>query len=527
MGLPDEIHSSQKIKQQLELKGLSLTDIEEQLSLFKRGMPPVRLVRPARIDDGIRKFPADRVEALTGLQHIARDNGRFLKLVPASGAASRMFKALQDLESRQEKIDFDYLRANRDSDRSALEGLTFFENLDKFAFYDDLNEAVKKNGQNLSDLLDNGRLKEIMQVILKPEGLGYSDFPKGMIPFHKYSKTTRTAVAEHLHEAIRYVLDSDGTARLHFTVQEKHRDNFMKHIEFCRKQFADEEVNFEISVSSQRKDTETLAVTLEDQPLLDEEGLLLFRPGGHGALLYNLLDLNADLVYIKNIDNVIPGNLFEAQVVYKQVLGGLLVELQDKIFGALRDLESDDISSERLRAIAIFSRDNLNIDVPEELFKQGGEDLKRFLAEHLNRPLRVCGMVKNEGEPGGGPFWIENSEGQVSLQIVESAQVDLDNPEQKEIFESSTHFNPVDIVAGLRDYRGRPFDLLKYRDMEAGIITVKSRYGREIKAMELPGLWNGSMAHFNTVFVEIPIETFNPAKTVNDLLRPRHQKTED
>ncbi|MBD3380758.1 MAG: DUF4301 family protein [candidate division Zixibacteria bacterium] len=525
MGLPDDIQSSQKIKQQLELKGLSLTDIQEQVSFFNQGMPPSKLVRAATVGDGIRRFPDERVEALTGLQHIARDNGRFLKFVPASGAASRMFKALQDLESRQEKIDFDYLRANRDSDRSALEGLTFFENLDKFAFYEDLNEAVKKDGQNLSDLLDNGRLKEIMQIILKPEGLGYSDFPKGMIPFHKYQLEIRTAVAEHFHEAIRYVQDSDGTARLHFTVQEKHRDGFEKHIEQCRQQFTGEQVNFEVSISSQRKDTETLAVTLEDRPLLDEEGLLLFRPGGHGALLYNLLELEADLVYIKNIDNVIPANLFEQQVLYKQVLGGILVEIQDEIFGALRDMEGDDISAERLRAIAIFSRDNLNIDVPDELFKQGGEELKRFLAKHLNRPLRVCGMVKNEGEPGGGPFWVEDSKGQVSLQIVESAQVDLNNPDQKDIFESSTHFNPVDIVTGLRDYRGKPFDLLEYRDMEAGIITVKSRYGREIKAMELPGLWNGSMAHFNTVFVEIPIETFNPVKTVNDLLRPRHQQT--
>jgi hypothetical protein len=400
----------------------------------------------------------------------------------------------------------------------------FVRDLPRYAFFRDLDAGLSAAGQNLDELITRGRGQEILDFILNERGLHYAGKPKALLKFHQYGDQSRTALEEHLMEAALYVKDVNGVCRIHFTVSEEHLESvkelLVRVTSLYEQRFA---VRFEVGLSVQSDSTDTIAVDLENRPFRDRTGRLLFRPGGHGALLYNLDRIDGDIIFIKNIDNVVPQRLQKAAVRYKKMIGGYLVSLQRELFGHLEALSDPASSEQAIDAAFRFAAERLACNLPYGFEGQPLEKRRQRLIERLNRPLRVCGMVKNEGEPGGGPFWVTGMDGGCSLQIVEEVQVDKQQENQSAIWASSTHFNPVDLVCGVRDFRGRKFELTRFVDPEQVVVSTKSYEGRDIKAIELPGLWNGSMAFWHTVFVEVPIETFNPVKTVEDLLRPAHQ----
>jgi hypothetical protein len=409
----------------------------------------------------------------------------------------------------------------------AREFVVFHDCLRQFAFYPELQALCAARSHNLEDLLAARRYREILYQVLTEAGLHYQDLPKALIKFHAYGDASRTPLEEHLVEAAAYVQDQAGNCRLHLTILPRHRQLFQRFL--ARMQPALEEhfgCRFAVDFSYQHPATDTLAVDADNRPFRDSQGRLVFRPGGHGALLENLQHLQGDLVYIKNIDNVVPDRLKEPTILWKKILGGLLVDLQAEIHRRLRTLGQNSGRGALAHTLQ-FAQERLGVAFPPRILELP-EDLARdFVVRALNRPLRVCGVVQNQGEPGGAPFWIQEADGSLSLQIVEKAQVDLDDPEQRAVWETATHFNPVDLVCAFRDDQGVPFDLAEYVDHEAVFICRKSLEGRELKALELPGLWNGAMARWLTVFVEVPITTFNPVKTVFDLLRPEHQPEEN
>lgn len=445
---------------------------------------------------------------------------RVIKFVPASGAASRMFKDLFQFLNDYSSSDVDLRKFKEDDEYQAVR--YFFDNLEKFAFYEDLSLALKMDELEISDLIESNKPQIVLEYLLTEKGLNYGNLPKGLIKFHKYDDGSRTPVEEHLVEGALYARSNPEEAILHFTVSPEHENKFKEHIEKVLKTYSEiYHLYYGISFSKQKPSTDTIAVDLSNIPFIQENSEILFRPGGHGALIENLNDLDGDIIFIKNIDNVVPDHLKEKTVQYKKALAGKLLEYQERIFNYLNILEEESTYSPSFMGeISNFIQDELC----EELIP-GHEmiDARAYFIKKLNRPLRVCGMVKNEGEPGGGPFWAENPDSTISLQIVESAQVDNDDPEQVEIAKSATHFNPVDLVCGIKNYKGDRFELTKFIDPQTGFISQKSQGGRELKALELPGLWNGAMSDWITIFVEVPIETFNPVKVVNDLLRPQHQ----
>jgi len=438
--------------QQLESHGISLPQAEQQMNDFRTGFPALDIVGPASVKDGIMKLSKQQQDEYIALWQQYLDEGHsVLKFVPASGAASRMFKNL-----------FEYL--DNGEDNAFMQ--EFFAGKDKFAFAPELEG---KEG------------KEAVRYLL--EDMNYGKLPKGLLLFHKYRDGARTPALEHLVEGALYAA-SNGVVRLHFTVSHEHLPLFRKHIADNLKKFEDKYgVKYEITFSEQQPSTDTLAANPDGTPFRTKDGKLLFRPGGHGALIHNLNEQDADIVFIKNIDNVVPDRLKKDTVRYKQVLAGVLVEEQKRVFARLQDP---------------------NLSAEER--------------ERLNRPIRVCGVVKNTGEPGGGPFLVREEDGSISRQILESSQI-----EDKSLMAKSTHFNPVDLVCSLRDAEGKHYDLPKYVDPKTGFISSKSKDGKELLALELPGLWNGAMSRWNTIFVEVPVSTFNPVKTVNDLLREQHQ----
>lgn len=491
----------------------------EQMGIFRKGLSFVKLNRPCTINDGIIKLKETEFDELLKLHSLESNKGRFMKFVPASGAATRMFK---DLISTFENTNINTLQENISKEIDFT--IKFIKNIKKFAFYNDLYLKITELGLNVDDTIATSDYKTILDLLLFNKGLNYSILPKGLIPFHKYSDEIRTPFMEHLIEAIEYSADENKLSKVHFTVAREFFTEIENHINEISKYLQDRG-NFELSLTIQKKSTNTIAVDLNNEILLDDDNHLVFRPGGHGALIENLNEINGDIVYIKNIDNVQTDSLKSDTILYKKLLGGFLVKTQNKIFDYLKGLLLSDISSGFISEIAEFSREVLSI-IPSDNYKIISLNEKvEFWKNQLNRPLRVCGMVKNSGEPGGGPFWVYGNNGELSLQIVESAQIDVNNVEQKLIFNSSTHFNPVDLVCGLRDVDGNQFDLTKYVDINMSFITAKSLGSKEIKAYELPGLWNGSMAYWNTVFVEVPDTTFNPVKTVNDLLKEEHLQT--
>jgi len=510
------LREAENVLQQIMDSGVAEDSIAEQMQRFKAGFAFTRLARPCTPGDGIKRIPVEDRPRLISVFHRAMGVGRVTKFVPASGAATRMFKSLLALYGRGDQED-----CLQGEDADSLFGKVFFASLDKFAFYGELADVMDNNGVSLAHCLANADYKTILRYTLKPEGLNYGQLPKGLIPFHKYKKVSRTPFAEHVAEAVEYATDNQGKARIHFTVGPEHRQAIEKHVSRILTSYPD--IRFEVSYSEQKTQTNTIAVDLSNEGFRSRDGKLLFRPAGHGALLVNLNELQADLVFLKNIDNVVPDRLKGDTFEFKKVLGGLLVELQNKTFDYVRLLKRSLPDGKMLSAMAEFAVSDLSIVLPENYAHMTGEEKAEFFSVMFNRPMRICGMVKNQGDPGGGPFWVYGTNGLATPQIVEKSQVDLDDSSQAACLASATHFNPVDIVCGVRDSEGRPFDLMERIDEETGFISIKSKDGQELKALELPGLWNGSMADWITVFVEVPLSTFSPVKTVNDLLKPEHQ----
>jgi hypothetical protein len=501
---------------QIKARGSHPEDVDMQIVYFKKGFPFLKIVEAASCGNGIIRLSEDdlhRYEELYARK--AEEELSIMKFVPASGAASRMFKslfsALEKLESG--KSEEDVLNSNGDA-------AGFYKRLHDFAFYSALMTCLEKASVKPD-------LKSCLEYLLTEKGLNYGNLPKGLLLFHRYEGFERTPFEEHMAEGALYAMDHDKHVKLHFTVSPEHEKVFKRLFETVEAGYEIEYgAVYDISFSQQKPSTDTIAVGLDNEPFREKDGSLLFRPAGHGALLENLNDLNADLVFIKNIDNVVPDKYKETAILYKKVLAGLLLQYQERIFEyqkMLHEKFSHTLDSGFLAEAANFLENSLNVKPPADQYYTEKEELVQYLKDKYDRPIRVCGMVKNEGEPGGGPFFAMNPDGTVSLQIAESVQIDAHDPVQMKIAHHATHFNPVDLVCGLKNYRGEKYDLLRFRDPDTGFISKKSKDGKDLKAQELPGLWNGAMSDWNTLFVEVPVETFNPVKTVNDLLRKQHQ----
>ena len=510
---------SEKDIKQIESKGLTLEKVNEQINLFKKGLPFSNLLKAAIVDDGILKLTEDENVEFVNLFDLEKNVLSILKFVPASGAASRMFKFLfQFLE------DF---KPEKDNINSVLKDKNlqvFFNSLEKFPFYHIINAKVKEVYPNYDELNSSLKYYFFVKTMLDENSLGYGSSPKGLLPFHQYeNQVVSSPFEEHLYEGVFCASDTKN-AKLHFTVSEKHQAKFELEFERVSEKVTNKSgKQFEVSYSFQKQSTDTIAVTLENEPFRNDDGSILFRPSGHGALLENLNDLDADIILMKNIDNVVVSRYRNEIIKYKKVLAGVLIQLQKQAFKKLRNIDNNQVTSEEIIRISEFLKTKMNVIFTSEFQDYSKNQQIKYLKEKLNKPIRVCGMVKNEGDPGGGPFWVKDENGNVSLQIVESAQVDLGNKQQEDILKKSTHFNPVDVVCGVKNYKGNKFDLTKFVDPKAAFISSKTSAGKALKALELPGLWNGSMANWNTIFVEVPLITFNPVKTVNDLLKDAHQ----
>ena len=482
--------------------------VEAQIERFRKGFPWIKIVGPATPERGIGALSQEEEKEALDYLGKASVAGK-CKFVPASGAASRMFKdifaGLAQLES------------GKDVEKgSAVD--TLASRIEDFAFY-----SPELFG-GASDSMEYR--KKVAAGVLTDKGLGYGSKPKGVLLFHRYPEEARTAFAEHLVEAQEYMRNSDGTCNLVVTISPEHRELFEAALADVKEKFEKRYgVRYNITFTFQSKATDTVAVDMKDRPFRKDDGSLLFRPAGHGALIYNLNDVADELVSIKNIDNVANERFLPVTARYKKILMGRALLLRDRIFSYLRalDAETDPAapSCHRLcNEIESFLDRSLCTQVP---LTSSPAERVALLRSKLDRPIRVCGMVKNQGEPGGGPFITRSRDGSTSLQILEGVQISKEDAGAVESLSRATHFNPVDLVCCLNDYKGKKFDLLKYVDEDAGFISSKSWQGRELKALELPGLWNGSMSDWNTQFVEVPVETFNPVKVVLDLLRPAHQ----
>lgn len=502
---------NQKDLQQIRSKGIHIDEINRQIKHFKQRFPSSDITMPATPGKGILILTeGDELH----FQDVFLDNApdfRVCRFVPSSGAATRMFKSLYEALEAMEGL-------SKAEQEEWLEGKNklgrFFRKLEKFPFYEDLS------------LDENSTPEEVIRQLLGEEGLNYGSKAKGLLKFHKYSKTDRrTAFEEHVREAVKYCSNRQDTVRVHLTVSPDNLDGFQTEAARILPAIEKETgMNIDLSFSFQKAETDTIAVDLKDEPFRNPDGSLLFRPAGHGALIYNLDALEADLVFISNIDNVAPDAKKNTRVKYKQILGGVLLEVRSKVFYYLQQLYGDEkLEKTRMDSMLTYLHERLGIAIPDMLEEWDASEERKWLIAKMNRPIRVCGMVRNEGEPGGGPFYVRSESGEVSLQIVESSQIDLEDPEKALLVSESTHFNPVDLVCSIVDYQGKKFNLKSYVDQNTGFISEKSTGGKSLKALELPGLWNGAMAHWLTLFVEVPVDTFSPVKTVNDLIRKEHR----
>lgn len=497
---------------QIKEKGISEDLIAMQLKQFETGFPFLKLEAAAAIGQGIQAVDDESRNNYCKIWDEYKSQGHeIVKFVPASGAASRMFKDV-----------FAFADADYDVPTTAFEK-KYFDGIENFAFYEVLDKTCQNlYGKGVKQLTEEGNYKNVAKAMLSVEGMNYGQLPKGMLLFHNYEEGPRTPMEEHLVEGALYAA-SAGKARVHFTVSHEHMDMFKQRVAEKADGYAKKYgISYDISFSEQKPSTDTIAVNSDNTPFRNDDGSLLFRPGGHGALIENLNEISADVIFIKNIDNVVPDRLKEDTVEYKQVIAGILVDTQAKAFDYLRLLDTGKYTHEQLEEIIRFVQQNLCCRKSDIKHLEDAE-LVIYLRNKLNRPMRVCGVVKNVGEPGGGPFLTYNQDGTVSLQILESSQIDTANEEYMKMFKEGTHFNPVDLVCAVRDYKGNQFNLPEFVDKTTGFISSKSKSGRELKALELPGLWNGAMSDWNTIFVEVPLSTFNPVKTVNDLLREQHQ----
>lgn len=500
----------------LQNKGISKDQVRDQLEIFQEGIPFVNLENAAVVGDGISKFSPAEEETLIVEFEKSKAGLSLLKFVPASGAASRMFKALFNFlevyNPSEEKLDA-YFERSGDKDLMA-----FTDRLEDFPFY-----GIIKNRIGGKEKTDGEAVHLFIKELLSEEGLNYGFYPKGLLPFHEYKNHSATPFEEHLKEGAAYA-NTGGEAKLHFTISEQHTELFEQQFEAINKRVSKTtQIGFNVDYSYQKSSTDTIAVDLENQLFRNTDGSLLFRPGGHGALIENLNEQDADIIFIKNIDNVVVPENAEVVTKSKKVLAGVLVKAQQKAFMYAKLLDAHKVNEDQLKEIKEFLEGELNVRFSDSYETYTFDEQVKILQDKINRPIRVCGMVKNEGEPGGGPFWIKDDKNRISLQIVESAQIDTSNESQNQIVAQATHFNPVDLICGVRNFKGEKYNLLNFVDPKQGFITGKTKDGKELKALELPGLWNGAMAFWNTIFVEVPLLTFNPVKTVNDLLKPTHQ----
>ena len=497
---------TEKDLKQIAQRGITEEQIKTQLKEFETGFPFLKLEAAASVGNGIvAPNESERKLYVKAWEDYKAAGKRIVKFVPASGAASRMFKNMFAF------VDADYDVPTTDFEKK------YFNEIEKFAFYEALDAVcVKNEGKSIKVLMAEGNYKAVAANMLKADGLNYGQLPKGMLLFHKYAEGSRTPMEEHLVEGALYAA-SNGEAHVHFTVSHDHLAFFKAKVAEKADGFAQKYgIKYDITFSEQKPSTDTVAANPDNTPFREADGSLLFRPGGHGALIENLNEIEADVIFIKNIDNVVPDRLKPETVEWKQVIAGVLVSLQKQAFEYLRVLDNNP-SDAQIAQIAKFVEKNLCTN------PKGQKVDADYLRKKLNRPMRVCGVVKNVGEPGGGPFLTYNQDGTVSLQILESSQIDTNNAEYMKMFTQGTHFNPVDLVCAVKDYKGQPFNLPDFVDKTTGFISSKSKGGKELKALELPGLWNGAMSDWSTIFVEVPLGTFNPVKTVNDLLRDQHQ----
>ena len=498
---------------ELKAHGIDIQNVETQLENFKNGFPYLNIQSAATIDNnGIKVLtPEDSKELIQLWEDYTKEEHSILKFVPASGAATRMFKDL-----------FEYLnQADKQTNNPVISKLT--DNIELFAFYEELNNCLAEAGKgSVKELISAHYYAEIVRTLLDKDGLNYGQLPKGALLFHKYPEKNRTPFEEHLVEGAMYA-SAKGKANIHFTVSEEHQSLF-DDLKAKNQKIYSEKYNTEINISfsNQKKSTDTIAADMNNEPFR-ENGKLVFRPAGHGALIENLNDADADIIFIKNIDNVSIENKYPTAIAYKKIIAGKLVRLQQNIHSYLKKLSTGNVTREELQTMAEFMKDSFCMNVPEKISCMNDPEAAGYLYQKLNRPIRVCGMIKNSGEPGGGPYIILNDRNESSLQILESSQIDTTNPAEKEKMNRSTHFNPVDLVCAIKDHVGKKYDLTKYTDPKTGFISEKTKNGLKLKALELPGLWNGAMSEWNTMFVEVPMESFNPVKTVMDLLRPGHQ----
>ncbi len=501
-------------------KNIDINTVENQINFVKKGITKTVLDRPATINDGILSLTKEESVFFSNYFDENKNALKLKKFVPASGAASRMFKFLSEFIN-EFKLGEESINAyiNRTNDKNLP---VFLVAKEKFPFHSEVIRKIKALHSDYDDLDKDTRDYWFIHTLLSKDAFDYANKPKGVLPFHKYKHHIATAIEEHLNECAFYA-STKGKSHIHFTVSKEHLTGFQSIVKKVKSVIEEKtKVSIDVNYSFQNESTDVIALNTENQPFRDQNDAIVFRPGGHGALIENLNNLNADLVFIKNIDNVIQNHIEEITL-YKKALGGILLKFQKEIFDYLRMLHQDNVSKESIEEITFFIKEKLNIDVQEDFNKYTKESKIENLIAVLNRPIRICGIVKNEGEPGGGPFWVKDNKGRSFLQIIESTQIDFKDEQQAKIAQNATHFNPVDLVCGIKNYYGKPFDLNEYIDENSGFIVEKNKNGRTYKAYELPGLWNGAMAKWLTLFVEVPLITFNPVKTVNDLLKPAHQ----
>lgn len=464
---------------------LSVAEIEKQLNDFANGFPFADIIRPATVNDGIMQFDSEYMNKFTQLYDNEKQNYKIIKFVPASGAATRMFRDL-----------FDFLDTGTTNSTTDM----VVNNITRFAFYDDLKKFLG----------DNPTPHDIISGMLDNDKLNLGILPKALIKFHKYNNETRTAAHEHLIEGAKYA-ESNGVVNIHFTLSPEHQNKFNELMNTIIPGLEQKMgVKFNITTSTQKSSTDTIAANFDNTPFRDNNGMLFFRPAGHGALIENLNEIDSDIVFIKNIDNITNDNNRNDTIIYKKLLAGILIDVQKQIFQFIQDINNNKFNESELRK---FITQTLCHNLPEH--KISNDEYIQI----LNRPIRVCGVVKNTGAPGGGPFWVNDAQNGISLQITESSQI---APGNRDIMEKSTHFNPVDLVCGIRDWQGKKFDLTQFIDAKTGFISEKSYAGKPLRAMERPGLWNGAMAYWHTIFVQVPNTTFTPVKKVSDLLNPSH-----
>jgi hypothetical protein len=504
--------------------------ILEQLEMLKKGAPFVNLFKPACINNGIKEFSKYEKEKFADIFSKVRKTSKIIKFVPASGAATRMFKVLIYFYNNFDKINENQVKKEEIKGNSDYEFiLDFIKGIKskKFSFYYELEKLLARDNICIDTLIKHGEYKSVLEYLLKSKGLNYENLPKALLKFHKYKDCSRTSMEEHIVEGIEYARGTNNIVCIEFAVSPEFKQKVKDFLEEILPIYKKENIKFEITISEQEPSTNTIALDEKGGLLKDCNNNLVLRPGGHGALINNLNNIEGDIIFIKNIDNVVHDHLKTDTFVYKRALCGYLFQVQAKVFDYLKKLYNKNVSKKYIDEISFFSEHELNIFFPEKFKMWEKEKKEDFLFKKLNRPIRVCGMVKNEGKPGGGPFWVKDKDNSISLQIVENAQIDFISKEQKDIVACSTHFNPVDIICGIRDFMGNKFNFNDYVNPGTYFISTRSKDGESIKILELPGLWNGAMSDWITIFVQVPLITFNPVKTVNDLLKKEHQPAQN